>query len=97
MKIKTNNRPRDVLRWYDLTEKERAEFDYIDTKSKQECATFFRYKSEAYDLDEFVRWDNPASPTRGAWDGFRSDSYFSGLAIRYVQDFERVVVALVLS
>jgi hypothetical protein len=96
MTIKTNNVPRDVVYWYELTEKERAEFDYIETDDEQSEATFFRYKGEAYDLGEFLRWDNPASPTRGNWDGYRSDSYFSGLAVRYVQDFERVIVGLVL-
>lgn len=30
MKIKTNNQPRDILSWYDLTPEEQKEFDYLE-------------------------------------------------------------------
>lgn len=101
MIIKTNNVPRDVIHGYELTADERALFGYYNwpaiMNGEADDPQFFRYRGELYDLDEFEVWDNPASPTRGAWDGFRSDSYFSGLAVRYCDDFERVVVALVMS
>jgi hypothetical protein len=53
--IKTNNVPRDVLCWWDLTKKEQAEFDYLDSEGRQNEAQFFRYKKWVYDLGEFVR------------------------------------------
>lgn len=93
--IITNNVPRDVIDAWELTPAEREEFDYHDWKAIEEgrdSASFFRYKGELYDLAEFFPWDNPASPTRGYWDGMQSDSYFSGLVIRYVSDFEQVIV-----
>jgi hypothetical protein len=96
----TNHVPRDIIDAYELTADERAEFDYIDWPAVEEgsaSASFFRYRGELYDLSEFEVWDNPASPTRGEWDGFRSDSFFSGLVVRYVDDSERVVVGLALS
>ena len=31
------------------------------------------------------------------WDGIQTDSFFSGIVIRYCDDFERVVVGLALS
>lgn len=96
MQIKTNNVPRDILRWDDLSADERSEFDYFEGDERWD-AEFFRYRERVYDLGEFTVWDNPASPTRGQWDGFRSDSFFSGLVVRYVDDFERVVVGLALS
>ena len=40
MKIKTNNQPRDILSWYDLTPAERKEFDYLEEGD----GSFFRYK-----------------------------------------------------
>jgi hypothetical protein len=98
--IRTNHVPRDVIEAYELSADERAEFDYIDwpaVERGEASASFFRYRGQLYDLGEFEVWDNPASPTRQGWDGFRSDSYFSGLAVRYVDNCERVVVALVLS
>ncbi len=97
--VKTNNVPRDIIEGYELTPKERADFDYIDfdaIERGEDSASFFRYKGQVYDLGEFEVWDNPASITRGPWDGFRSDSFFSGLAVRYCDDFERVIVALVM-
>jgi hypothetical protein len=42
-------------------------------------------------------WDNPESPTRQGWDGYRSDSYFSGIVVRYVDDGERVIAGLYLA
>jgi hypothetical protein len=100
LRIITNNVPRDVIYAGDLTEKERAEFDYLDWPAidrGEDSASFVRYRGELYDLAEFTYWDNPASATRRGWHGFRCDSFFSGLAVRYVDDYERVVVALVLS
>jgi hypothetical protein len=89
-----------VIDGYELSAAERAEFDYLDWEAIDEgaaSAEFFRYRGELYDLGEFTVWDNPASPTRQGWDGFRSDSYFSGLVVRYVDDFERVVVGLAIA
>jgi hypothetical protein len=100
MKVTTNNVPRPVIDAYELTAKEREQFDYLDWPAIDEgrdSASFFRYKGELYDLSEFERWDNPASPTREGWDGFRSDSYFSALVVRYADHGESVVVGLALS
>lgn len=98
--ITTNNVPRDILDAYELAPAERADFDYLDWSAierGEDSASFFRYRGQLYDLGEFERWDNPASPTRLGWDGFRSDSYFSGIVVRYVDDCERIVVGTVLS
>lgn len=97
LKVITNNVPRDVIEAHELTDVERAEFDYLPwakIDAGEDSATFVRYKGELIDLGEFTVWNNPESPTRRAgWDGFRSDSFFSGLFVRYVEDFERVIVA----
>ena len=101
--IKTNNQVRDVLRSYDLTEKERAEFDYLDDE-EIECASFFRYKGQGYDLGEFIRLVerskqrgfehgcDAASPLL-KWHGIMTESYFSGLLVRYADEHcESVIV-----
>jgi hypothetical protein len=94
--IVTNNVPRDVLYAWDLTLGERAEFDYLDfaaIERGEDSASFFRYKGDVYDLGEFMRWDGvPYSPL-AVWDGYQSDTFFSGLLVRYCEDFEQVVVA----
>lgn len=93
--FKTNHVPRDVIDGYELSADERTQFDYIDwdaVDASSASPEFFRFKGELFDLCEFEVWDNPASPTRMGWDGVRPDSYFSGLVVRYVDDFERVIV-----
>ena len=95
--IRTNNVPRDVIYGYELTADERAQFDYLDwpaIERGEDSASFFRYRGELHDLGEFMARTSDDLP---GWDGFRSDSFFSGLAVRYVDDFERVVVALMMS
>jgi hypothetical protein len=105
VKIITNNVPRDTIDASELTPAERAEFDYLDWPSIEEgtdSASFVRYKGDLHDLGEFTA---DYGITRGAglpvhlasWSAYRSDSFFSALVIRYVDDFERVVVGLVLS
>lgn len=87
MKIKTNNRPRDILSWYDLTPEDQKEFDYFDPSN---IGSFFRYKGAVYDLGEFVRVDHTAIHDK--WHGYASDSYFSGVLIRYTSDCDQVIV-----
>lgn len=93
--IVTNGVPRDVVEAWELTLDERGEFEYLDWVAidrGEDSASFVRYKGSLLDLGEFERWDNPASPTREGWDGVRPDSFFSGMLVRYVDGFERVVV-----
>lgn len=89
MKICTNNKPRDILHACQLTEKELAEFDYIEGES-QDFASFFRYKGNVYDLGEFMRC--PSGFQFEGWSGYHSDSFFSGILINYCNNFEQVIV-----
>lgn len=95
MQVITNHVPRALVDAWELTPAERDEFIYLDWQAIEEgrdSASFVRYRGELYDLAEFTAWDNPASPTRERWDGMRSDSYFSGLVVRYAEDPDYVVV-----
>ena len=87
MTIVTNNQPRDLLYWQDLTAKEQNEFDWLDTEDRQNEAVFFRYRGWTYCLDQFERSINPK------WDGFAPDSFFSGVLVKFVNDMEQVIVA----
>jgi len=103
--IKTNNQARDVLRSYDLTEKERAEFDYLD-EEQIEWASFFRCKGQVYDLGEFstivpgdykgalhpMTLRDTDNRLKGR-QGYESHSYFDGLVIKYTDHYcESVIV-----
>lgn len=94
MNIRTNNKPRDLLSGWELTAKECQELDYIENIG-EECARFFRYKGWIYDMHEFMATSGiqTESELRAAgWAGYQSDSYFSGVAIKYVNDYEQVIV-----
>jgi hypothetical protein len=92
--IRTNNVPRNPVYGYELSEKERKEFDYIDAEHF-DGHSFLRYKGELYDLSDFMRATDIAD-LKG-WDGYASDSYFSGIVIKYVDNFERVIVGTYIS
>jgi hypothetical protein len=97
--IRTNHKPRPVLQRYELTEKESAEFDYLAPDE----GSFFRYKGQVYDLGEFSRVIVPGAermhpmecdnPGFAGWDGYASDSFFSGMLVKYTDGFESVIVA----
>ena len=86
LEIKTNNVPRIILDWHDLTETEQRDFDYLDDP---EAADFVRYKGAVYDLGEFLI---PPQDLEG-WDGCSPDSYFSGIVVRFItNDPDYVIV-----
>lgn len=89
MKIISNNQPRPLLRWWDLTEKEQQEFDWLETVEEQSCADFFRYKGQVYCLDEFTNLkDGPFS----GWDGVYAGSFFSGVLVKFINVFDDEII-----
>jgi hypothetical protein len=93
MSVTFSNLVKDVetIEAWDLSPAERAEFDYLDwpaLEAGEDSRTFVRYAGEIYLLNDFsVDW----GITRGAglpsdfegWHGYLSDSFFSGVVIRY--------------
>ena len=94
MQIITNNKPRHIIYGFELSDKEKEQFDYLN--DIDECK-FFRYKGEIYDLGEFMQIDQSIAPhpQRSGWEnwqGYSSDSYFSGVLVRYTSDYESIIV-----
>ena len=61
-------------------------------------ASFVRYKGIAYDLADFMTWNYGVTPQMNQagftkWDGYQSDSFFSGVLVRYCKDTDYVVMA----
>ena len=96
VKIKTNGVPRFTIDACELTEAERAEFDYLNWPAidrGEDSATFFRYRGQLYSLDQFMRLDpDPAGPFAG-WHGVLNESFFSGVLVKVSDDGESVTVA----
>lgn len=89
--IRTNNVPRNLIYGYELTEKEKKEFSYIEPDDI-DSHEFFRYKGNIYNPSEFMRADGMGEVFKGLH-GYMSDSYFSGVLIKYVDNYERIIVA----
>ena len=89
MKIVTNNQPRFILSGYELPESQRKEFDWLSDDDYLQ-AEFVKYKGVYYALSEFMLCDNAAYPLSN-WQGYHSDSYFSGILIKY-KDSDSVIV-----
>lgn len=89
LKIKTNYVPRHTVNGIDLTPKERKEFDYY-TDEILAFSCFVRYRGEVYDLSEFLITDKKGE--LGRWDGLRTDSYFSGILLKFCHDSEQVLM-----
>lgn len=96
--IKTNNQPRNLLYWNELTVKEQKDFDYLKVNEEAQAnANFIRYHRRVYDVSEFMRIEHTNKDLFVKWDGYISDSYFSGVLIRYVNDNEQVIVGTFIS
>lgn len=80
MEIRTNNKPRAVLTWPDLSDREQGDFDWLETDESRHAESFVRYRGNVYALSEFMR---ATSPELKPWDGFHTDSAFSAVLIRF--------------
>ena len=97
--IRTNNAPRYIVEAYELTPKERAEFDYLDwpaIEAGNDSASFFRYKGQVYDLGEFTRCGHACGMEN--WDGYFGETAWSGVLVKYADgDHESVIVGMYFS
>ena len=75
--VKTNNHPREILCWEQLTTSEKRELYSEDVNEL--CGSYFRYKGQVYCLDEFFRTD-----VVEGWDAIAGHSPFSGIVIKLV-------------
>ena len=95
VEVQTNNQLRQMLDFHELPEQVRAdEFDYVD--ENEGFARFFKYKDQYYDAHEFMAINHSREALPEAfkgWSGYQSDSAFSGVLIKFVDnDLENVIV-----
>lgn len=85
-----NNVPRHLVYAYDVPQKVlESEFDYhLDMpENERPIDGYFKYKGEWYHLDQFMRFDRMSK-----WDGYLSDTAFSAIVIKLVDDCESIIV-----
>jgi len=93
--IKTNSVPRECVMgmhlWGSLKQELKAQFNYL-TQDEFDMMEFFKYKGDWYSVGDFMRVDSDSpfvdknSAVNINWNGYSSDSYFSGVLIRYKYD-----------
>jgi hypothetical protein len=94
MKIITNNKPRGIVYGFELTPKERSEFDYL-TDAELETRSFVKYKGQFYDLGDvmgFQHGKDCLDPVFACWQGYVSESYFSGVVFRYPPENDETII-----
>ena len=100
--ITTNNVPRKLLPFFELPDDVRKEFDYVSEGEYHE-QRFAQFKGRYYDVFDTqgirvqvpgrrVGWDMcvSADSPLARWDAIISESFFSGVLFRFIDD--RVVV-----
>ena len=91
VKISTNNQPRELLAFHELPEPIRqTEFDYVTGEIEQHTPRFFQYRDWWYDSHEFLTCLSTLNLSD--WHGYQPDSFFSGVVIRFTEDYEQVIV-----
>jgi hypothetical protein len=87
--ITTDHKWKNVISWWDLTEKQQADFDWLDDEEKQACASFVKRRGHVYCLDEISAAYANGPLAADGWDGVASDSFFSGIVIKLSNDGEQ--------
>jgi len=85
LRIISNYHSREIIYGWELSEGEREEFDWM-TDDELDAESFFRYKDTVYALSEFMRIEKNAPKEFQGWAGYLSDSFFSGILVRYPSD-----------
>lgn len=91
--IRTNNVPRDIIYYNDLTKFEQQEV--IDNYGTSGCNSWsgFRFKGFLYNLDDFTTTAYTSGDLKD-WQAVYCESAFSGVLIKLVDNGERVVVGM---
>jgi hypothetical protein len=94
MTVKTNRQVRELHAWYELPPAIAAKwFDYVD-EDERYSPRFVKYRGDWHDVNEFEYLDDMRKGLfPGTWDGYQSDSFFSGLLVRYTDSqCENVII-----
>ena len=91
MKIKTNNTERSFLYAWDVPKKVlQGQFDYLENPDEH---TFLKYKGHWYELGDFMRVPEGSTLHEKGYNGYHSDSFSSGVAIKLNEDGETYKIA----
>ena len=95
MIIKTNNKPREIVSFFELKKKHQKEMVEVFGERAEELE-FFTYKNNVYCLNDFCVVDRH-SQIRKHWDASYSDTTFSAVLIRFTNCGDFVIVGMLYS
>ena len=90
LNIVTNNVPREIIYGFELPASKRKDFDYIESDEDFNNNQFVKYLGHYYDVGEFMRIEKNSDLKD--WDGYSSDTYFSGTLIKICEDNDYVIM-----
>ena len=94
VKVVTNNHEREMYYLYELSERDqktiKQDYNWMDAEAL-DSESFFKYCERWYSLSDFMSLHNkvynPNPPDfMDGWDGYLSDSFFSGVLIKVLED-----------
>ena len=85
LKVYTNYHRRELVYYWELTQAEKDDFDWIKD-TEDDDYTFFRYRNNTYCLSDFMRVERNAPAEFQKWDGYNSESFFSGILVKFPSD-----------
>ena len=89
--IKCNYKPRQIKYGYEMPERFKSDFDYIEPE-EFDLHNFVEYKGQWHDLNEFIRLENGFNGNK-YWHGSVALSAFNGVLIHICEDTDYVVMA----
>lgn len=92
MKIITNNKPRQLVYGYELTDKQKTDFDYLEDIDFEE---FVQYQGMIIHVGEFVQLSGDSEESKAGWHGVHGLNAFCGVLVKLL-DNGSVVVGKVL-
>jgi len=95
--IITNNVPRPLLDYWDLTENEQRFVAETYNEPEDERGPYFKYRDYLYTLNEIVRtthnpYGNATDLSDKGWDGYLADSLWTAILVRLTDDCDAVVI-----
>jgi len=93
LEIKTNNVARPIIYACELSKKDWKNLGYEEdeqSRAEQDGDSFIKYKGNIYPLGDFMRLDDN-SLFKG-WQGYISESFFSGILIKFCQDNDFAII-----
>ena len=70
----------------------RKDYDWMDPQDIECNFGFFVYRGQVYHLQDFMRVTDVSDPDLNGWDGYVSDSVWSGTLVKLTEDCGFVVV-----